>query len=129
MCASMAKRVDRRRRRLGCQHLFVADTDPRLVRERRPEERIDASENADGSTSKPRVSFVPRLSECRGGRLAKDRAATASNVTVLVSARCELEQVCGVIILGEQPKQHAPRAHAVAARPFPNRTRGVDEMR
>ena len=41
------QRVDRRWRRLCGQHLLVADTHPRLVRERRPEKRIDAIRECD----------------------------------------------------------------------------------
>ena len=88
---------------------MIADADERLLRERRTEISTDAFDDAASGAAEARISFVPGLRERRGRCLSKNRARATREIAVLVAFAAELEEVIGVVILGEKAEQHSSR--------------------
>jgi hypothetical protein len=103
------QRVDRRRRRLGGQHVLVADAHPRFLSERRANVVGDTCEDSARGAAKTWVVLVPRLGE--GGRrsLAQQETAAANEIFVDRPPSEELEQLPGVLVFGEETEQGAAR--------------------
>ena len=103
------QRVDRRRIRIGRQHLLVAHTNERLLSQRRLEELERAIEDALGHAAEARIGFVARLRQRGGGGLTQDLPIVRRDVLVELRLGRELEQERRIGVFGEQAEQQTPR--------------------
>ena len=104
------QRVDRGRRRLGGEHVRVADAHPRLLAERGFEIDDSTLENSTSRTAQARIVLIAHLRQGRRRRLAKD-SARAANEIVVARLGAQLEGESGIVVLGQKSEEEPPREH------------------